>query len=111
MVVGCLRQPRWRRQGTPRWRSFPRSPASRDRKELVGNYRNGGCDFRLKDDPYRVNVSDFEDKKLGMVVPWRAYQADLDRNLTDLHDRVHRGPSRRTYIPKADGRQRPLATT
>jgi len=45
---------------------------------------------------------------------WRAYQADLDRNLTDLHDRVHRGayraqPSRRTYIPKADGRQRPLA--
>ena len=45
---------------------------------------------------------------------WRAYQADLDRNLTDLHGRVHRGayralPSRRTYIPKADGRQRPLA--
>ena len=45
---------------------------------------------------------------------WRAYQADPDRNLTDLHDRVHRGayralPSRRRYIPKADGRQRPLA--
>jgi RNA-directed DNA polymerase len=45
---------------------------------------------------------------------WRTYQADLDRNLTDLHGRVHRGayralPSRRTYIPKADGRQRPLA--
>ena len=41
---------------------------------------------------------------------WRAYQADLDRNLTDLHGRLHRGayralPSRRTYIPKADGRQ------
>ena len=45
---------------------------------------------------------------------WRTYEADLDRNLTDLHSRVHRGtyralPSRRTYIPKADGRQRPLA--
>src|SRR3981189_37553 len=45
---------------------------------------------------------------------WPTYEADLDRNLTDLHDRVHRGayralPSRRTYIPKADGRQRPLA--
>jgi group II intron reverse transcriptase/maturase len=45
---------------------------------------------------------------------WRAYEADLDRNLTDLHARVHRGayralPSRRQYIPKADGRQRPLA--
>jgi RNA-directed DNA polymerase len=45
---------------------------------------------------------------------WRDYEADLDRNLTDLHDRVHRGayralPSRRVYIPKPDGRQRPLA--
>jgi RNA-directed DNA polymerase len=47
-------------------------------------------------------------------VRWRTYAADLDRNLTDLHARVHRGayraqPSRRTYIPKADGKQRPLA--
>jgi hypothetical protein len=45
---------------------------------------------------------------------WRTYAADLERNLSDLHARVHRGayralPSRRTYIPKADGRQRPLA--
>jgi RNA-directed DNA polymerase len=45
---------------------------------------------------------------------WQAYEVDLDRNLTDLHSRVHRGayralPSRRQYIPKADGRQRPLA--
>src|SRR5437660_565493 len=45
---------------------------------------------------------------------WRTYEADLDRNLTELHSRVQRGayralPSRRTYIPKADGKQRPLA--
>ena len=45
---------------------------------------------------------------------WQAYAADRERNLTDLHARVHRGAyrattSRRTYIPKADGRQRPLA--
>jgi len=45
---------------------------------------------------------------------WQAYEADLDRNLTDLHSRVHRGayralPSRRQYIPKADGQQRPIA--
>ena len=45
---------------------------------------------------------------------WQDYEADLERNLTDLHGRVHRGayralPSRRVYIPKPDGRQRPLA--
>src|ERR671916_1444894 len=45
---------------------------------------------------------------------WPDYEADLERNLRDLHDRVHRGayralPSRRRYIPKADGNQRPLA--
>jgi RNA-directed DNA polymerase len=45
---------------------------------------------------------------------WQDYEADLERNLIDLHARVQRGayraqPSRRTYIPKADGKQRPLA--
>ena len=42
------------------------------------------------------------------------YEADLDRKIEDLHARVQRGayralPSRRRYIPKPDGRQRPLA--
>jgi group II intron reverse transcriptase/maturase len=45
---------------------------------------------------------------------WQDYEADLEPRLRDLHERVHRGayrpqPSRRTYIPKADGKQRPLA--
>ena len=45
---------------------------------------------------------------------WKNYEADLERNIEDLHARVHRGayralPSRRVYIPKPDGRQRPLA--
>src|SRR3979411_417915 len=47
-------------------------------------------------------------------VTWRDYEADLDRNLEDLHARVHRGayralPSRRGYIPKPDGRPRAIA--
>src|ERR1700730_18165155 len=47
-------------------------------------------------------------------VRWQDYEADLDRRIEDLSDRVHRGayraqPSRRRYIPKPDGRQRPLA--
>lgn len=46
-------------------------------------------------------------------VRWQQYGEGLEERLQDLHDRVHRGayraqPSRRTYIPKADGRQRPL---
>jgi group II intron reverse transcriptase/maturase len=45
---------------------------------------------------------------------WQDYEKDLERNLEDLHARVQRGayralPSQRRYIPKADGRQRPLA--
>ena len=44
---------------------------------------------------------------------WQQYGAGLEGRLIDLHSRVHRGayqakPSRRVYIPKADGRQRPL---
>ncbi|WP_347338662.1 MULTISPECIES: reverse transcriptase domain-containing protein [Bradyrhizobium] len=47
-------------------------------------------------------------------VTWQDYESDLELRLEDLHGRVHRGayrpqPSRRTYIPKADGKQRPLA--
>jgi len=46
-------------------------------------------------------------------VTWHTYGEGLEANLQDLHARVHRGayrakPSRRVYIPKADGRQRPL---
>lgn len=46
-------------------------------------------------------------------VTWQQYGEGVEERLRDLHDRVHRGayraqPSRRTYIPKADGRQRPL---
>src|SRR5215468_9989137 len=45
---------------------------------------------------------------------WQDYEADLDRKIEDLHARVQRGayralPSRRQYIPKADGQQRPIA--
>ncbi len=45
---------------------------------------------------------------------WKEYEQNLEGNLKDLHARIHRGtyralPARRVYIPKPDGRQRPLA--
>jgi hypothetical protein len=43
------------------------------KKELVGNYRNGGTDYRPKRDPKRVKVHDFEDKNLGKVAPYGVY--------------------------------------
>jgi RNA-directed DNA polymerase len=46
-------------------------------------------------------------------VTWEQYGADLVKNVRELHDRLHRGayrakPSLRAYIPKADGKMRPL---
>ncbi len=44
---------------------------------------------------------------------WQDYAKDFEHRIDDLHGRIHRGayrakPSKRTYIPKPDGRMRPL---
>ena len=46
-------------------------------------------------------------------VSWHDYEQNVEANIADLHGRIHRGayrasPSRRVWIPKPDGRQRPL---
>ena len=43
------------------------------KKELIGNFKNGGMDYRPKGDPLDVNVHDFKDKELGKVVPHGVY--------------------------------------
>jgi retron-type reverse transcriptase len=67
-------------------------------------------------DLLRETFHELEEKAAPGVdgLTWKTYEADLERNLEDLHARVQRGayraqPSRRVYIPKPDGRQRPIA--
>ena len=67
--------------------------------------------------PELLRASYFELKRSAVPgvdgVTWHAYGQDLEERIADLHGRVHRGayraqPSKRAWIPKADGRQRPL---
>src|ERR1700730_16916106 len=48
------------------------------KKELVGNYKNGGSDRRPQGDPRRVKVHDFENKELGKVAPYGVYDIAAD---------------------------------
>ena len=49
------------------------------KKELLGEYKNGGSDYGPQGQPIEVNVHDFEDKELGKVVPYGVY--DIGANL------------------------------
>jgi hypothetical protein len=48
------------------------------KKELIGNFRNGGTDYHPKGDPHRVKVHDFEDKTKGKVVPYGVYDVSAN---------------------------------
>ena len=87
-----------------------RRVASRDRDaRFTALLHHVGVD-RLRDAYRALNPS----AAAGVdAVTWESYGQDLEVRLRDLHGRVQRGvyrakPSRRVYIPKADGRLRPL---
>jgi hypothetical protein len=54
------------------------------KKELIGNFKNGGTDYRPKGDPRRVNVHDFEDKQLGKVVPYGVYDVTANAGFVSV---------------------------
>ena len=79
------------------------------KKELIGNYKNGGSDYRAKGEPVRVNVHDFPDKELGKGIPYGVLDITANRGWVSLgitHDTaefaVH---SIRTWLDRV-GRQR-----
>lgn len=79
------------------------------KKELVGNYRNGGTDYRPKGDPRRVKTHDFEDKELGKVAPYGVYDIAANTGWVSVgitHDTAEFAVSAiRTWLEKM-GRQR-----
>jgi hypothetical protein len=54
------------------------------KKELVGNYRNGGSDYRPKGDPSRVKVHDFVDKEKGKVAPYGVYDVTANAGFVSV---------------------------
>jgi len=59
-------------------RGLPVISVDTKKKELVGNYKNGGREWEKKGQPKAVNVHDFPDKQLGKVSPYGVY--DVGRN-------------------------------
>ena len=54
------------------------------KKELIGNYKNGGTDLRPKGQPTRVKVHDFIDKDLGKAVPYGVYDVGANAGFVSV---------------------------
>lgn len=60
-------------------RGAPAISVDTKKKELVGDFKNGGREWRPKGDPERVRVHDFPDPEMGKAIPYGVY--DLARNV------------------------------
>jgi transposase len=49
------------------------------KKELVGNYKNGGRTWQLSKKPIEVNMHDFPDKTLGKAIPYGVYDLAMNK--------------------------------
>lgn len=100
----------------------PSRAAASSGLEAVRQAARQGKDVRFTALLHHVTVDLLEQSYFGLKrssapgsdgVTWQAYGEDLEDKLTELHSRIHRGsyrarPARRIYIPKADGRERPI---
>lgn len=98
------------REGVPQGLAGVREAARRDRKQKFTALLHHVTVDLLRESYYSLkrNAAPGIDG-----VTWEQYGEGLEAKIQELHGRLHRGayraqPSRRTYIPKADGRQRPL---
>ena len=61
------------------------------KKELVGNFKNGGREWRPRGSPHQVKVHDFIDKTKGKVIPYGVYDLRLNRGWVSVGDRPRGG--------------------
>ena len=54
------------------------------KKELIGEFKNGGSDYGPRGKPIEVNTHDFEDKELGKVVPYGIYDIGANQGYVSL---------------------------
>jgi len=54
------------------------------KKELVGDFKNAGREWRLKGTPELVRVHDFKDKQLGKAIPYGVYDLKLDEGYVNV---------------------------
>jgi group II intron reverse transcriptase/maturase len=102
------------RNGAPSALERVRQAAARDRKMQFTTLLHHVYDLDALRAAYLALKRDASPGVDGET--WRHYGEDLEGNLQDLSARLKRGgyrakPVRRAYIPKADGRQRPLGVT
>src|SRR3984893_6603957 len=98
-----------------RWNAYGKPRKGRRRSSLRSSTTSASTACGWRSSPSNVDAASGVD---GLT--WPTYEADLERNLTDLHERVHRGayralPSRRyTFLNRTGGsarsRSQPLRT-
>jgi Rhodopirellula transposase DDE domain len=54
------------------------------KKELIGNYKNSGTEWRPAKDPRQVNTYDFIDKQVGKAIPYGVYDIKLNRGFVSV---------------------------
>src|ERR1700740_1497648 len=123
------REERGRPKGTLPQQNASRTPSRKDAPSELGRVRQAAKkDKQLRFTALLHHIYNLETLRMAYfslkkeAAPgvdgetWRHYGEELERNLQDLSGRLKRGayrakPVRRVYIPKADGRQRPLGVT
>jgi hypothetical protein len=82
------------------------------KKELVGQYKNGGREWRPGGEPEQVNVHDFMDRDLGKAVPYGVYDVAADTGWVNVGTTTtpRSSPSRRSAAGGTPSARTPTRT-